>query len=153
MPELQPLIALLEQAERERDEAQRLHQHARRQADAAQTQAEQLLAYRRDYEQRWGARSGATGEMALLHCAHGFSNRLTLAVEHQARAATNAAGQVERAVEVLRAHELRVASVRKLIERRMQELQRRGARLEQRASDELAARAAWNRLASATTRF
>ena len=63
MPELKPLMALLEQAERERDEAQQRHHQARAQANAAQDQAEQLLAYRRDCEQRWGARSGAAGEI------------------------------------------------------------------------------------------
>ena len=53
MPELKPLMALLEQAERERDEAQQRHRQALAQANAAQDQAEQLLAYRRDYEARW----------------------------------------------------------------------------------------------------
>lgn len=153
MPELKPLMALLEQAERERDEAQQLRQHALAQANAAQEQAEQLLAYRRDYEQRWSTRFGAAGQMELVHCYHGFVTRLTQAVEHQARVARHAAGQAERAAQALQQQELRVASVRKLIERRVQELQRRGARLEQRQTDELASRAAWNRLAAATTRY
>ncbi len=153
MTELQPLMTLLEQAERERDEAQRHRQQAQAHAGAAQDQAEQLLAYRRDYEQRWGTRFGAEGQMELVHCYHGFVNRLTQAVEHQARVAQHAAGQSERAMQVLQQQELRVASVRKLIERRVQEMQRRGARVEQRQSDEFASRAAWNRLAAATTRF
>lgn len=153
MTELKPLMALLEQAERERDEAQQRRQQAQAQANAAQDQAEQLLAYRRDCEQRWGARSGAAGDIGQVHCYHGFVTRLSQAVEHQARVAQHAAGQAERAVQALQQQELRVASLRKLIERRMQELQRRGARLEQRVTDELASRAAWNRLAAATTRF
>ena len=146
-------MALLEQAERERDEAQRRRLQAQAQAGAAQDQAEQLLAYRRDYEQRWGARFGAAGQMELVHCYQGFVGRLTQAVEHQARVAHHAAGQSERALHALQQQELRVASVRKLIERRVQEQQRRGQRLEQRQADEFASRAAWNRLAAATTRF
>lgn len=153
MPELQPLMALLAQAERERDEAQLRRQQAQASALAAQDQAEQLLAYRRDYEQRWGARFGAEGQMELVHCYQGFVGRLTQAVEHQARVAQHAATQSERALQALQEQELRVASVRKLIERRVLEMQRRGERSEQRQADEYASRAAWNRLAAATTRF
>jgi flagellar FliJ protein len=153
MPELQPLMALLAQAESERDEAQLRRRQAQANALAAQEQAEQLLAYRRDYEQRWGARFGAEGQMELVHCYQGFVGRLTQAVEHQARVAQHAALQSERALQALQEQELRVASVRKLIERRMLEMQRRGERSEQRQNDEYASRAAWNRLAAGTTRF
>ncbi|MBX3606956.1 MAG: flagellar export protein FliJ [Piscinibacter sp.] len=153
MSELQPLMALLEQAERERDEAQRRRQQAQAQAHAAQEQSEQLLAYRRDYEQRWGARFSAEGQMELVHCYQGFVGRLTQAVDHQARVARQAATQAERALQTLQEQELRVASVRKLIERRMLEMRQRGQRIEQRQNDEIASRAAWNRLAAATTRF
>lgn len=152
-PELQPLMALLAQAERERDEAQVQHQRARAAVDSAQQQAEQLLAYRRDYEQRWGRRFGSEGHIELVHCYHGFVNRLSQAVEHQARVTEHATKQHEHAQQALQQQELRVASVRKLIERRVQEMQRRGTRTEQRQSDEFASRAAWNRLAAASTRY
>lgn len=153
MPELQPLLALLAQAERERDAALAQHQHAQAAVGAARAQAEQLLAYRRDYEQRWGQRFGNEGHIELVHCYQGFVGRLTQAVEHQARVAEHTLKQHERARQALQQQEMRVASVRKLIERRVQEMQRHGARAEQRHSDELASRAAWNRLAAATTRF
>jgi flagellar FliJ protein len=52
-----------------------------------------------------------------------------------------------RAGETLSAHELRVASVRKLIERRQQEARRSADRREQAANDEMAQRVAARRAA------
>ena len=153
MNDTQPLMALLSHAERERDEALAHRQRMREALDAARTQAEQLVAYRRDYEQRWAERFAQAGQVQLLHSYHGFVTRLTQAIEHQDRVVAQAERQLERAGETLQQQELRVASVLKLIERRMAEIEKTSARCEQRALDELASRAAWNRLAAATTRF
>lgn len=153
MNDTQPLMALLSHAERERDEALAHRQRMREALDAARTQAEQLVAYRRDYEQRWAERFAQAGQVQLLHSYHGFVTRLTQAIEHQDRVVAQAERQLERAGEALQQHELRVASVLKLIERRMAEIEKTSAQREQRALDELASRAAWNRLAAATTRF
>ena len=121
--------------------------------DAACAQSEQLAAYRRDYEQRWAERFAQPGEVDLLRCYHGFVTRLTQAIEHQARVAAQAERQLAQAATALQQQELRVASVRKLIERRVSEIEQRGARSEQLQLDELASRAAWNRLAAASTRY
>lgn len=153
MKDLQPLMALLSHAEGERDEALAHRQRMREALDAARAQAEQLLAYRRDYEQRWGERFAQPGGVQLLQSYHGFVTRLTLAIEHQGRVAEQSERKLERADEVLQQQELRVASVLKLIERRVSEIELRGERNEQRQLDEMASRAAWNRLAAATTRF
>lgn len=153
MNDLQPLTALLSHAERERDEALARRQHSQRALDAARTQAEQLLAYRRDYELRWAQRFAQAGQVQLLHSYHGFVTRLTQAIEHQERVVAQSERQLEHAVEALQQQELRVASVLKLIERRVAEIDKLGAQREQRSLDELASRAAWNRLAAATTRF
>lgn len=153
MKEIQPLMALLSHAERERDEALAHRQRMREALDAASTQAEQLVAYRRDYEQRWAERFAQAGQVQLLHSYHGFVTRLTQAIEHQQRVVAQAERQLERAAEALQQQELRVASVLKLIERRVSEIEKTSAQREQRALDELASRAAWNRLAAATTRF
>ena len=111
---------------------------------AAVAQAEQLLTYRREYEQRWGEQFKSEGKMELVHCYRGFMDRLTQAVDQQERIAQNANAQMERAREVLRDHEVRVASVRKLIERRAQELRLSAERIEQKQTDEFGARSAWN---------
>ena len=145
MDDLQPLALLLEQAERLRDLALADHQRAQAAAQAAQTQAEQLLAYRRDYEQRWGEQFCREGKIELVRCYHGFVERLSQAVEQQRRVAEHAAQLALRAGNSLREHELRAASVRKLIARRVQELRVHADRREQKQSDEFAARAAWNR--------
>jgi flagellar FliJ protein len=151
--DLQPLMALLGQTESERDAALALQQRAQAELQAAQAQAEQLVQYRREYEQRWGERFSSAGHIELVHSYHGFMTRLTQAVEHQRRAAAQASTALDRACAVLVEQEMRVASVRKLIERRVQEMQRHTERREQGQLDELAARAAWNRLAAAVTRF
>ena len=150
---LQPLAALLEQAERERDEALAHRQKMQQALDAAQAQGEHLAAYRSDYEQRWTQRFSEAGQVQLLHSYHGFAARLTQAIEHQQRSIAQAERQLERAREALQQRELRVASVLKLVERRLREIEKAGAQREQRSLDELASRAAWNRLAAATTRF
>lgn len=153
MKDLQPLMSLLSHAEGERDQALAHRQRMQQALDAARTQSEQLCAYRRDYEQRWAQRFAEPGQVDLLRCYHGFVTRLTQAIEHQARAVGQAERQLAQAAMALQQQELRVASVHKLIERRVSEIEQRGERSEQRALDELASRAAWNRLAAATTRY
>ena len=112
-----------------------------------------MNTHRRDYEQRWSQRFTEAGQVQLLHSYHGFVTRLTQAIEHQQRVVVQAERQLERALETLQQQELRVASVLKLVERRVAEIEKAGAQREQRSLDELASRAAWNRLAAATTRF
>lgn len=153
MKNLQPLMSLLSLAERERDEALAHRQRMQETLDAARAQSQQLADYRREYEQRWAERFAQPGQVDLLRCYHGFVTRLTQAIEHQARVATQAEGQLARAQETLQQLELRVASVQKLIERRVTEIQQKGVRHEQSQLDEMASRAAWNRLAAATTRY
>jgi flagellar FliJ protein len=145
MNAMQPLLTLLEQTERERDDAMSVHQRAVAAHQAAVAQAEQLVAYRREYEQRWGDQFSRQGSIELVRCYQSFTTRLTQAVDHQQRSAVFAAQQVEAARETLMEHEVRVASVRKLIERRMQEAQLSSDRRDQKITDEFAARAAWNR--------
>jgi flagellar FliJ protein len=144
MTDLHPLTVLLGQNERQRDTAIAEHQRAQNTSAAAAAQAEQLLAYRRDYEQRWSAQFCREGKIELVRCYQSFMERLTQAVEQQSAVATHAAQQVERALTTLRATEMRCAAVRKLIERRLLEQRLAADRRDQKQSDEFAARAAWN---------
>ena len=145
MTSVQPLLVLLGQSEIERDAAQADLQRLLAAHQAAVTQAEQLLTYRRDYEQRWGAQFQNSGAMELVHCYRGFMDRLTQAVEQQQRVARHAEAQVDTARAALLATELRVATVRKLIERRGLDERIANNRQEQKISDEFASRSAWNR--------
>ena len=143
MSTLQPLIALLAQAERERDEVQAHLLRLRAAHQNAQAQAGQLREYRREYDSRFGAKPQAGTTIEMLRVAQGFVARLTHAVEQQERIVAHAADQVAAAEVQWREAELRVASVRKLIERRMAEVRASADRAEQKAVDEFASRAAW----------
>jgi flagellar FliJ protein len=144
--DLQPLALLLAQAERQRDEALAEQHRAESARRAASTQAGQLVAYRREYEQRWGAEFCRDGKIELVRCYQGFVQRLTQAVEQQERVAAHAAVQAERAEAIARGHELRVAALRKLVERRLRQSEIDSSRREQKESDDRAVRAAWSRL-------
>ena len=149
MTELQPLTILLDQNQRQRDAALAEHLRARAASEAADAQAEQLVTYRREYEQRWSAQFCREGKIELVRCYQNFMERLTQAIDQQARIAEHAAQQLEHALVVLQASELRCASVRKLIERRTLEQRLAAERLDQKQSDEFAARAAWSQLGAA----
>jgi len=146
MPDLQPLLLLLGQHERQRDAALAEHQRATQASLAAIAQAEQLHTYRREYEQRWAEQFKREGQIELVRCYQSFMERLTQAVNQQTLMAEHAAQQLESAVVALREAELRCASVRKLIERRTVERRLADERRDQKLTDEQATRAAWNRL-------
>ena len=143
MTPLQPLVALLAQTERQRDLALADQIKMQGAHAAAQSQADQLVAYRRDYEQRWSTQFCREGRIELVRCYQGFIERLTQAVEQQARIAEALGVQLAQASATVRERELQVAAVRKLIERRLAEDRAAGSRLEQKQTDELAARIAW----------
>lgn len=143
MNPMQPLMALLAQTERERDEAWAEAQRASQSHQAAIVQVDQLLVYRREYELRWATQFKSEGRMELVHCYRGFMERLTQAVEQQQRVCTYGQTQVERTRAKLAEEEMRVASVRKLIERRAHELRLAADRQDQKQTDEFGSRMAW----------
>lgn len=146
------LLALLQQAEGERDAARAGMQRADEAARRARSQLDQLLTYRRDYEQRWTREFTQRSSIEIVRYYQGFMQRLTQAIEQQQHAAVHAGDQAQAARDALRERELRVASIRKLIERRERELQLAAARREQRGIDELAALAAWHQRDGAAAR-
>ncbi|MFN6994512.1 MAG: flagellar export protein FliJ [Aquincola tertiaricarbonis] len=140
---IQALAVLLERETTERDNLISALQQAQARAQAARQQAEQLHAYRDDYHRRWASQFRTAGTMDIVRCYQDFAQRLEEAIAQQARVATHAETQVQRAREALTAQEIRVASVRKLIERRQAEALRAAERRDQKQTDEAAARAAW----------
>jgi len=145
-PSLSPLMALLNQAGRERDDALAQARKAEAAQAAAQGQVEQLLAYRVDCETRYREKFSRQSSIDQFQTYQGFMGRLTTAVEQQQMVVDNAARRTEAAREAVREQELRVVSVRKLIERRLAELRLAADRRDQKQTDEFASRAAWNRL-------
>ncbi|UDF33371.1 UNVERIFIED_ORG: flagellar export protein FliJ [Shinella sp. XGS7] len=142
----QALNILLERAEAERDDALAKLQELQRQAEAAQAQAQQLGQYRSDYQQRWTQQFARQTTIDIVGHYQNFGQRLDQAIAQQGAVSQFAQQRVERAREALRDLELRVASVRKLIERRQGELRRSAQRREQKATDEQAARAALSQM-------
>ncbi|WP_140629788.1 flagellar export protein FliJ [Methylibium rhizosphaerae] len=142
------LVLVLEQTERERDQALAEQLRAQQVLDGAQRQAEQLLHYRSEYEQRWNTQFRQAGAKEIVQCYQGFMGRLQFAVDQQQHQVAMATATLAAARDTLRALELRTAAVRKLIERRQQELALAAGRREQKLTDEQASRAAWTRLSS-----
>lgn len=132
------LSTLLEQAESQRNLALAAFNDARARRDAARRQAADLAQYRDDYTQRWQTQfARESAALDIVRCYRQFADRLELALSQQAHAVTLAEQALVRANDTLAAHELRVASVRKLSQRRADEVRRSSDRREQRAADDL----------------
>ena len=137
-----PLLqALLGRAEAERNTAAAVLRQAELAQQQAQAQARDLQDYRSSYDQRWTEHFRNSGTPTLLHCQHGFGQRLDHAISSQTRNTDHLGNRVQQAREVLLAREQRVAAVRKLIERRQGELRSAADRRDQRNTDDAAQRA------------
>lgn len=149
MTPMQPLLSLLAHTERERNDAMAEAKRIEFEHRQALRQAEQLLAYRRDYELRWSGHFSQSGGIDIVQCYQGFVARLGQAIDAQERVTQLAAQRLERAQAAWQEQEMRVAAVRKLIERRTRESRGIADRLEQKQLDEHAARLLWGRAAGA----
>jgi flagellar FliJ protein len=140
------LVLLLEQAERERDAARlALHQAEQRAAQARHAQQD-LGSYQAQHDARWLAQFQREGTgMPLVQTAAQFGRRLADAIDQQSQQLIHCEQRVLQARQQLQERELRVASVRKLIERRAAERQQRQNRADQKATDELGAQRHRNR--------
>ena len=137
---METLATLLDQAEQQRNIALAAFNQSRARRDEARTQACDLETYRNDYSARWTGQLRRGAALEVLRSYHQFAARLELAISQQAHALEVCEQALSRANDVLTAHELRVASVRKLIERRLQEQRAGNEQREQRANDEQALR-------------
>jgi flagellar FliJ protein len=147
MTAIEPLLTLLTHAERERNAALAEASRAEAEHRNAQRQVEQLQTYRHDYEKRWSSQFSRSGGIDIVQCYQGFVTRLGHAIDVQQRVTLLAAQRLECAQAAWQVQEMRVASVRKLIERRGSELRGAEARREQKQLDEHAARLLWGRAA------
>lgn len=132
------LQTLLEHAERQRDAALGAMLQAEDHLRRLQHQEEQLRVYREDYRQRHPALGGRSTSIELLRYHEGFMQRLDQALQQQQGQVQHAEARGAQLRTALVAHETRVASVRKLLERRGAQAQHAAARLDQRRSDETA---------------
>jgi flagellar FliJ protein len=137
------LHTLLARAEAERDQIQAACRRADEQAHRAQAQAVQLQAYRGEYQARWAGQFSRQGAIEIVHCYQSFMLRLDEAMAQQQRQVEAMQAQCQRLRQALLAAELRVASVRKLLERRQNEQRCARERQEQRQTDETAQQIRW----------
>lgn len=147
----QALNALLEHAERQRDQALARLVQAEEANRRLRNQWEQLKAYRADYEARSPGMGGKAAPIELLRCHQGFVSRLDQALTQQSALMQSAEKQLAVKRHHLLERETHVASVRKLVERRVQDHQRTTARLEQKRSDEAATQRRWRDSAHSST--
>lgn len=132
------LHTLLELAERERDAALAALMQAENLGNRALAQLEQLRAYEADYRARTPGSAGQAAPIELLRCHQGFMGRLDQALAQQQQSVKASEAELLRRREALQRCELKLASVRKLLERRAGEQQRVEAQREQRRTDEAA---------------
>lgn len=132
------LQLLLDRATQERDRLAGELRRGEEVALRARRQGEQLAAYRGEYLQRWGGQFGRGGAIELMHCYQSFMQRLDEALDQQQRQIDAAERAVAAMRQVLVQAEVRVASVKKLIERRQADVMKAHERRDQRQTDETA---------------
>ena len=125
MTAIQPLLLVLDAAEKARDEALSMLEGGQRQYDAARQQAQSLNDWRRDYQQRWQKQFQQSGGMEIMRCYQDFMGRLTDAQAEQDRRVEQARERLDRLRLELIDREKRVAAVSQLIDRRLLEQRRK----------------------------
>ena len=139
MSTLNALTVAVEVASRKRDEARRLLQDAQGAQQAAQDQLNQLQGYARETEGRWGMRADAAVQPEVMFHHYHFMGRLDHAAGLQSGVVDDHAQRVALAQQQLRDAEVRLASLRKLLEKRQMEALQAQARRDQKMTDERAA--------------
>ena len=133
------LSVAVEMATRLRDEARRVLQHAQGAQRAAQDQLQVLQGYAQETENRWGMRAQATVAPEVMFHHYHFMGRLDHAAGLQSGVVDDHAQRVALAQQQLRDAEVRLASLRKLLEKRQLEALQAQARRDQKMTDERAA--------------
>lgn len=139
MSTLNALTVAVEVASRKRDEARRLLQDAQGAQQAAQDQLNQLQGYARETEGRWGMRADAAVQPEVMFHHYQFMDRLGHAAGVQNGVVGDHAHRVEAARRALLEAELRLASLRKVMEKRRHDLELAEMRRDQKQTDERAA--------------
>jgi flagellar FliJ protein len=135
------LLLVLEAAEKARDAALADLDAARKAFEGARQQAQSLTDWRHEYQQRWQAQFRQAGGMEIMRCYQDFMLRLGEAVSDQDKRVEQASQHMDRCKAQLIERERKVAAVTQLMDRRLAEAMLRQNRQDQKATDEVAARA------------
>ncbi len=131
----------LEAAVKERDQAASSMEGGRRAYEAARQQSQSLDDWRREYQNRWQSQFRQAGGMEIMRCYQDFMQRLGEAVQDQDKRVEQARAYMERCRQDLIERERKVAAIEQLMARRQAEIRLREDRQDQKATDEMAARA------------
>ena len=132
------LAVAVDVALRIRDEALRFLQSARNAQHAAQQQMEQLQVYASETQDRWGLRANAQVQPEVMFHHYQFMERLHHAMGMQGTVVGDHEHRVSAAQKALLAAELRLASLKKLADKRASEWALLQSRREQKQTDERA---------------
>mgnify|MGYP001335418740 CR=1 FL=1 len=139
MTTIQTLNKVVEIAEKRRDEARAALAQQQRELQIAQEQLQQLQNYAHEAHQRWATRSrtGGVDAQQLMHQRQ-FMHKIDHAVEFQRSVIANREALIERAGQQVLVSERDLAGLRKFTERKLQVVQQKAQRQEQKATDEMA---------------
>lgn len=142
MSSLNAFVVAVDLAVRQRDAARQRFQDLQGARQAAQAQLDQLSGYAADTQQRWGMREGAAVQPEVMRHHYQFMGRLDHAMGLQTQAVSGQDQRVHQAGQALLQAELRLASLRKVLEHRRADLARQQQRREQKQTDERASQRA-----------
>lgn len=139
MSTLKTLLLAVDLALRNRDAAIQGMAQAEQSLAAAQEQMGQLEGYAKETETRWTVRGQISTTPELMRHHYQFMDRLNHAMELQLGVLSDRAARLEESRAVLLQAELRLASLKKICEKKRIVLAREQDRRDQREVDELAA--------------
>lgn len=139
MSNLKSLMVAVEVATRKRDDARKVLQDAQAAQRAASDQLGQLEGYARETEARWGMKADTVMQPEVMYHHYQFMDRLGHAALLQNGVVGDQAQRVDVARRSLLETELRLASLRKVTEKRRHDLEQLQMRRDQKQTDERAA--------------
>lgn len=134
------LAVAVAHARRQRDAALAVLSQARAQQNGAQGQLDQLQMYASETETRWASQARIAASPELMHHHYQFMGRLYQALEMQRAVIGQHVQRVEGCMGAVRATELRLCSLQKVVQKQAADTARLVARREQKEVDEFAAR-------------
>ena len=126
MSSLNALSVAVEVASRKRDDARKVLQDTLAAEQAARAQLNQLEDYARETESRWGVKADTAMQPEVMYHHYQFMNRLGHAASIQNGVVRDHSARVQAAQRALLDAELRLASLRKVVEKRRNDLALRG---------------------------
>jgi flagellar FliJ protein len=139
MSNLSALMVAVEMASRKRDDARKVLQDSQAAQQAARDQLEQLEGYARETEARWGMKADTAVQPEVMYHHYQFMGRLGQASVMQTGVVGDQAQRVDMARRALIDAELRLTSLRKVLEKRRHDLELQQMRRDQKQTDERAA--------------